>query len=65
MKVDLLSELLSELELREEHWTPKPPRAENGNAKGVLRSASALIAKSKRKDALIALDDTLMKAVIK
>ncbi|CAB4035316.1 E3 ubiquitin- ligase DZIP3 [Paramuricea clavata] len=43
---DLLSELLSELELREEHWTPKPPRAENGNAKGDLRSASALIAKS-------------------
>ncbi|CAB4017825.1 Hypothetical predicted protein [Paramuricea clavata] len=30
----------------EEHWTPKPPRAENGNAKGDLRSASALIAKS-------------------
>ena len=41
-----MDDLLSELELREEHWTPKPPRAENGNAKGDLRSASALIAKS-------------------
>ena len=41
---DLLKKLLSELELREEHWTPKPQRSEG--AKGDVRSASALMAKS-------------------
>ena len=41
---DLLKELLSELELREEHWTPKPQRSEG--TKGDDRSASALLAKS-------------------
>ena len=59
---DLLKELLSELELREEHWTPKPQRSEG--AKGDVRSASALMAKSED-GARIVWDDTLTRAVIK